>query len=112
MSSKLAIPALIALSVSKLTAALAEHDYTAEELNEAIVLERDSQNRSTAIEAIEDVLEDGADKPSGLVVAKGKSITSKVGVRDSGEEVTADMLPNGEKSLELLEKAGILVAAE
>ena len=112
----MSIQELIALSVAKLVDALDADTYTAEELNEAIQLERDGQNRSTAIEAIEDALKDveAVDKleAAGLVVAKGKSITSLVGIRDAGEEVTAEMLVHGDKSLEQLHKAGFLVEAE
>lgn len=110
MSSKLLITELNELSVSKLTLALAEHDYTSEELWEAIQIERDGQNRSTAILAIENALEgpDDDDDAQGYVVAEGKAVTSRVGILDSGQSVTAEMFIHGEETIATLIERGVI----
>jgi hypothetical protein len=111
---KLTTTALIALSVSALTAEIAGGGYSAEDLAEAVTAEKESGNRVTAIEALEDAIEDLAetqDEPdtaaeAGHTVAKGKSITSKVGILSAGDEVTAEMLAGGADALSALLKAG------
>tara|TARA_R100000541_G_scaffold18689_2_gene28552 strand:+ start:4962 stop:5300 length:339 start_codon:yes stop_codon:yes gene_type:complete len=110
--------ALVALSVSNLESELAANDYTVEELTEALELERaKDEPRKTAIEALEIDLEaasgEGDKEPepehTGYKVAKGKSITTSVGIKSEGDKVTADMVTGGDAKLQLLESKGFIV---
>ncbi len=50
-----------------------------------------------------------APKAKGYKVAKGKSLTTKAGIKAAGQEVTANMVGGGEDKLKLLKEKGLLV---
>lgn len=110
MSEALTAAALVALSVSALEAALAEGNIAADVIDEALELEKaKSEPRKTAVEALEAAQVDALDlqepkEPAGFYVENGKSLTSKVGIKDAGQTVTADMFVGGEETLKRLVK--------
>lgn len=113
MSGKLIGAALIALSVSNLEAQLAAHEFTADELAEAIELEKAGDNRKTAIEALEatqsellatELADDAEPELPPYTVAEGKSLTTKRGILANGQEITAKDLAGGQACLDLLVK--------
>ncbi len=117
MYNKLAITALVALSVSALTAEVESGEYSAEELNEALAAETAGENRKTALTAIKAAITDataGAEEPKGrkpgVYVCHGKAITTKAGIKSSGDEVTEKMVT--EDSYEKLVKKGFLEVQE
>lgn len=48
------------------------------------------------------------DKPSGLLVQPGKSVTTKKGIKGPGDVITASMLGGGAEALEQLKKKEII----
>lgn len=109
MRNKLAVAALVALSVSALAAEVESGEYTAEELNEALAAEIAGQNRSTAIKEVKAALADAMsgdeveESTAGLFVCAGKTLTTGAGIKVAGDEIKEGMLP--EKSVKsLLEK--------
>ena len=117
MSTKLAITALIALSVSALTEQVESGEYSAEELNEALAAETAGENRKTALTAIKAAITDAtadAEEPkgraAGLYVCAGKAITTKAGMKSSGDEIKEGMISGS--SAEKLVKKGFLEVQE
>lgn len=117
MSTKLAVTALIALSVSALTEQVESGEYSAEELNEALAAETAGDNRKTALTAIKAAITDAtadAEEPKGrkpgVYVCDGKAITTKAGIKSSGDEVTEKMIT--EDSYEKLLEKGFLEVQE
>jgi Asp-tRNA(Asn)/Glu-tRNA(Gln) amidotransferase A subunit family amidase len=109
---KLAIIALIALSVSKLELALKEDEYTVEEILEAMAAEKEGQNRSTALEALEDALPEPEPEPEpAYTLAQGKAITTKRGILSSGQPITAKDLSGGQDVLDKFVTKGLVVKA-
>ncbi len=103
------IQELVALSVSKLENALKDHSFTADELAEAIELEKAADNRKTAIEALEAAIEQPAEptpEPKVVKVCEGKAITSKIGVLGPDAEVKAEYLAGGADALKVLIEKG------
>lgn len=117
MSTKLAITALTSLSVSALTKHVESGEYSVEELNEALDAEKAGENRKTALTVIKAAITDAtveAEEPkgraAGLYVCDGKSITTKAGIKSSGDEVTEKMISGS--SAEKLVKKGFLEVQE
>ena len=110
MSNKLVITALVALSVTKLTAHLAETQYELSELAEAITLEKaKTEPRSTAIAALEEAMAPKEEEAESFTVPKGKSILTLAGIKVGGDEITAKMVTGGADKLALLKEKGLLV---
>lgn len=111
--SKLAIVALVALPVSALTEHVESGEYSAEELNEALTAEIAGENRKTAVTAIKAAITDAVEvqkepkgRKPGVYVCDGKAITTKAGIKSSGDEVTEGMITS--ESAEKLVKKGFL----
>lgn len=76
------------------------------ELNEALAAKIAGENRKTAIAAITDATElesPHRTRPPGLYVCKGKAVTTKAGMKSSGDEIKEGMIP-GESADKLLKK--------
>ncbi len=99
MSGKLAITALVALSVTALADSLAAEEYTVDEINEALEAEISGQNRSTAVKEIKAALADAMaggtvkENTAGTFVRKGKSITTRAGIKVGGDQLYEGDLP-------------------
>ena len=111
--AKLSIKELVALSVDKLADALESEQYTAQELAQALELEQGKeQPRKTALEALEDALEDAPSASVGVYVAEGKAITSRAGVLTGGREVLAKYFAGGQETIDSLIKRGHCVRVD
>ena len=53
---------------------------------------------------------DAPAKPARYVIAKGKALTTRLGLLGEGDEITTDHVPGGAERLAELEKAGYLEA--
>lgn len=100
---------LIALSVSALETELKTNEYPQEGLAVAIEAERNDQNRKTAIEALEGAFFAAEPEPEVYRMPKGKSMTTKAGIKSEGQEVTAGMVVGGDATLKTLKEKGLLV---
>ena len=107
---KLKTAVLAGLSVSALTEHVESGTYNVEELNKALAAEIAGENRKTALTVIKAAITDAtaeAEEPKGrepgLYVCQGKAITTKAGIKSSGDEITEGMIPS-ESAEKLLEK--------
>lgn len=66
------------------------------------------EKAENALSTAEAKAKSDAKKPD-YVVAKGRSVTSRKGIKGEGEEVTADHFPGGKDTLDSLIKRGIVV---
>lgn len=112
--SKLTKTALLALSVTALTAELSANAYTIEELQDAREGEEAGQNRVTAVAAYSEAIDaqvstEPEPAPEGLKVAKGKSLCTSAGIKSEGDEVTAAMVHGGAEKLAALKAKGLVM---
>lgn len=107
---------LLELSVSDLEKELKANAYDNAVLNAAIDLEKDGQNRTTAIEALSKALQDepsaDAETEATLRVAKGRAVTSLRGILGEGTIATARDFNTGTDAIDKLVEIGVLEVVE